>query len=207
MTASLPTASPVHTFALTCHPATPSAAVRRIEVQVLPPEGKGLTLRYLLDADVARVLIPGAGEPGRADELWRHTCFEAFVRAHANARASADQDEGYCELNFSPSMQWAMYRFSGYRQGMTALDAPLPRIRTQREATRFMLEASIAPAALAFAGSGLCLALAAVIEESGARLSYWALAHAPGRPDFHHPAGFMVTLPVVTACTGPVGER
>jgi hypothetical protein len=38
---------------------------------------------------------------------------------------------------------------------------------------------------------GLC----AVIEERDARLSYWALAHPPGRPDFHHPACFAATLP------------
>jgi hypothetical protein len=37
--------------------------------------------------------------------------------------------------------------------------------------------------------------LAAVIEEEGAVKSYWALAHPPGKPDFHHPTCFAATLP------------
>ena len=35
---------------------------------------------------------------------------------------------------------------------------------------------------------------AAVIEEDGGPLSYWALQHPPGNPDFHHPDGFALEL-------------
>ena len=38
------------------------------------------------------------------------------------------------------------------------------------------------------------LGLSAVIEEAGGRLSYWALAHPPGRPDFHHSDCFALEL-------------
>ena len=38
---------------------------------------------------------------------------------------------------------------------------------------------------------GLC----AVIEETGGIMSYWALYHPPGEPDFHHPGCFALTLP------------
>jgi hypothetical protein len=34
-----------------------------------------------------------------------------------------------------------------------------------------------------------------VIEERNGRKSYWALAHPPGEPDFHHPACFALELP------------
>ncbi|HZF44227.1 MAG TPA: hypothetical protein VEZ48_12550 [Sphingomonadaceae bacterium] len=44
----------------------------------------------------------------------------------------------------------------------------------------------------------LRLALSAVIEESAGRKSYWALAHPPGAPDFHHPACFAAELPAPT---------
>ena len=30
------------------------------------------------------------------------------------------------------------------------------------------------------------IGLSAVIEEANGRISYWALAHPPGKPDFHH---------------------
>jgi hypothetical protein len=35
------------------------------------------------------------------------------------------------------------------------------------------------------------LGLSAVIEEMSGRKSYWALAHPPGKPDFHHADGFV----------------
>jgi hypothetical protein len=43
----------------------------------------------------------------------------------------------------------------------------------------------------------LRLGLSAVIEDIDGRLSYWALKHPPGKPDFHHPDSFAldVTLP------------
>jgi hypothetical protein len=41
----------------------------------------------------------------------------------------------------------------------------------------------------------LRLGLSAVIEETSGRKSYWALAHPPGKPDFHHPDCFALELP------------
>ncbi len=41
----------------------------------------------------------------------------------------------------------------------------------------------------------LHLALSAVIEEKEGTKSYWALKHPPGKPDFHHPDCFALTLP------------
>jgi hypothetical protein len=41
----------------------------------------------------------------------------------------------------------------------------------------------------------LKLAVSAVVEDDSGTLSYWALKHAPGRPDFHHGDGFVLELP------------
>jgi len=43
-------------------------------------------------------------------------------------------------------------------------------------------------------GRTLKLALTAVVEDNSGTLSYWALQHAPGKPDFHHPDGFVLEL-------------
>jgi hypothetical protein len=121
--------------------------------------------------------------------LWQHTCFEAFV--------AQDPTAGYYELNFSPSTEWAIYRFSAYRQAMAAVEAHHPpRICVHREPGRLRLEASIALALLpALRDSpALRLALCAVIEEVPPRLSYWALVHPAAKPDFHQPAGFALSL-------------
>src|SRR5260370_3231210 len=89
---------------LAAHPSTPSDAVRSVGVQ-LRAEGPGLLVfKFSLDADMSRIRVPLSGAGGRADGLWKHTCFEAFV-ASANA-------PGYHEVNFSPSLDWAIYRFS-----------------------------------------------------------------------------------------------
>ena len=41
---------------------------------------------------------------------------------------------------------------------------------------------------------GSALALAAVIEDEAGALSYWALRHAAGVPDFHHPDAYALEL-------------
>ncbi len=44
----------------------------------------------------------------------------------------------------------------------------------------------------------LSLGLSAVIEDRSGALSYWALKHPPGKPDFHHADSFTLQIePVV----------
>ena len=180
-------------IALISHPTTPCEAVRRIEAQVLRSAQATLELRYVLEGDIARLLIPAECSPRPADKLWQHTCFEAFV--------AAPPDEGYYELNFSPSTQWAIYRFSAYRAGISAVDAArAPHVSVRREADRVSLQAVIDldPLFSLRDGPALRLALSAVVEDEEHRLGYWALAHPPGKPDFHHAAGFALALPALT---------
>jgi hypothetical protein len=40
----------------------------------------------------------------------------------------------------------------------------------------------------------LSLGLAAVIEDLNGALSYWALKHPPGKPDFHHSDNFALQI-------------
>jgi hypothetical protein len=163
--------------ALTCHPSAPSAAVRSIAVDV----SGALELRYVLEGDLSRIRISPPGAARRVDELWKRTCFEAFVAARGG--------QGYREFNFTPSREWAGYDFSGYRAGMTAINKEWePRISIHRREQRFEIDAKLT------AAPPLRLALAAVIEEEDGRLSYWALAHPPGQPDFHHPDSFALEL-------------
>ena len=64
---------------LTAHPSTPNDAVRSLGVQLRAEESDILVFHYSLDADMSRVRVPLSGAGGRADALWQHTCFEAFV--------------------------------------------------------------------------------------------------------------------------------
>ena len=166
------------------HPASHSRAVREVLVEVVQSRRDLVTVWYTVYGEVAELVIPRAAEPRRTDGLWESTCFELFVRF--------GPDDGYDELNFSPSTQWAAYRFSGYREGMAS--APLvhePIISASELHGSFELHVSV-PIRLPPSGR---LGLSAIIEEKSGRKSYWALAHPPGEPDFHDPACFALQLP------------
>ncbi len=152
----------------------------------------GLLLVYRLSGNTAGLRIPPATTPGPADGLWQHTCFEAFVSAEGNP--------AYREYNFSPSGQWAAYRFASERQRdtITAPDLPAPVVQLALTPTLLTLDVHLPLAALPSSTAHVELALCAVIEEQDGRLSYWALQHPQARPDFHHPAGrsLRLALPV-----------
>ena len=173
-------------LALQRHPDTPCAAVTRIGVDVARPHAGSLALSYVVTGTIADLRLPPVAASTRTDELWRHTCFEAFIRPSPG--------EAYYEFNLAPSTQWAAYRFDGYRSGMrVAAEFAAPRIEVQPDAERYTLQAVLTLDALPHDGQWR-LALSAVIEETNGRKSYWALAHPPGRPDFHHADGFTYEL-------------
>ena len=99
----------------------------------------------------------------------------------------------YREFNFSPSGAWQAYAFRAYRAGGPLYPAPAPTIRLDLEPAEFRLTATL-PAGLLPPGRQLQLGLSAVIEASDGSLSYWALHHPPGRPDFHHTDGFALQI-------------
>lgn len=175
-------------LALICHPASPSSAVTRIDAGATRSRSGSLVLRYIMAGKMDDLILPLAAAPARTDELWRHTCFEAFI--------SAKPDGAYYEFNFSPSAQWAAYRFAGHRIGMIAAEIAPPRIEVRRGDAGLELQASLELGGLVdLPGGAWRLGLSAVIEETGGRKSYWALAHPPGEPDFHHSVCFAAELP------------
>ena len=105
----------------------------------------------------------------------------------------AGQGPGYREFNFSPSGEWAVYAFRGYREGGELELELSPGIVVQRNADRLELYAEIR-ADLLPPGGSLRLALSAVVEDADGTLSYWALRHLPGKPDFHHTDAFALQL-------------
>jgi len=100
----------------------------------------------------------------------------------------------YLEFNFSPSTSWAAYAFDRYRKGMREFaQADEPQIAIARASGSLALAASADLDNLP--STHWHVGLSAVIEEEGGVISYWALNHPPGKPDFHHPACFTLELP------------
>ncbi|MEA2979599.1 MAG: hypothetical protein QOF09_1422 [Alphaproteobacteria bacterium] len=166
---------------LRLHPDSRCFAAAHVEVEVARRHADSLALSYIVTGKISDVHLPPVMAPARSDELWRHTCFEAFVRASSGAE--------YYEFNFAPSRQWAVYRFSSYRSGMcVAAEISPPPIEVGSSPDRYKLQATLELNRL----SGLPrkalwrLGLSALIEDTSGCKSYWALAHPPGKPDFHH---------------------
>lgn len=165
------------------HPYHPAGGCTSIEVSV-GFTATSLILTYRITGVPANILLPVPAARGPADELWRHTCCEAFISG----------DDGYQEFNFSPSGAWAVYRFTDIRQRADDYQPPrAPSVCCNRNGEGFTLTADI-PAALLPAGTARRLGLTAVIEHADGSLGYWALRHDGRRPDFHCPATFLIPL-------------
>ncbi|WOF44456.1 DOMON-like domain-containing protein [Sphingopyxis indica] len=172
---------------LICHPDTPADAVQAVWVEVSFSLGDGFALRFGVEGDVARVVLPpGEGAlviaDAPTDGLWQTTCFEAFLTEEGEA--------DYTEFNYAPDGRWACYQFDDYRS-LARTDELAPwEMTSERGEGLYILR--VEPGILPDRGSKL--ALAAVIEEIGGTRSYWALRHPPGKPDFHHRDCFALTL-------------
>jgi hypothetical protein len=141
-----------------------------------------------LTGDLAQICILAPQPPAATDGLWEHTCFEVFVAVAGKAN--------YHEFNFSPSGQWAAYSFSDYRVRSEWTVSQRPAISFVQTNEYLLLEAVIAAVDLPknIAGKPFQLGLTAVIEANDGSRSYWALHHPEAHPDFHHRAGFILSL-------------
>jgi hypothetical protein len=173
---------------LICHPSTRHGPLRDVFVDVARSSGGGIALGFRLIGDIRRLRVPAPLTPRPRDGLWRHTCVEAFVMAGAGP--------GYREFNLSPSGEWAGYAFRGYREPAAEVITLDPGILVHARDDRLDLQAVIAADALPPTSTvtPLRLGLSVVAEDADGALSYWALRHPPGAPDFHHPDAFALDV-------------
>lgn len=118
------------TVRLTPHPDTPPAAIGSVVCSVSWQDSGSWCFDYIVGEPPEALRLPATVGPARADGLWQRTCFELFLRRVG--------EEGYCEFNFSPSGEWAAYRFDSYREGMAELAVAPPRL-TSSDRAQFVL--------------------------------------------------------------------
>ncbi len=180
------------TFALTCHPETPTRIVERITVDHDWRTANQLWLRYHVDIPLSELFLPAPAEPGRMDNLWHATCFELFLREPGAAP--------YCEFNLSPSSRWAAYGFTDFREGMHDMEVPqAPEIALDAGDSYLALEVHLTlPEDRVF--SELAAAISAIIVTEDGYKSFWGYRHPDGSPEFHHADCFAahLTPPVVS---------
>ena len=172
---------------LVAHPSTPAGGARVAARLERTADGL-LRIGYRLDGALDDLVVPPPGPGGRGDRLWEHTCCEAFL--------GLDGAPAYLELNFSPAGTWAAYAFASYRAGAPLALDPAPSVTVRRSGAALELEALVDGRRLpgAYARAALRVGLSAVLEARAGMLSYWALRHPSGRPDFHHADAFALAL-------------
>lgn len=149
-----------------------------------------LVVRFAIQGEIDSLRMPSESiRPQFRDGLWQHSCLECFL--------ADSQSTAYLELNFSPSGDWAAYRFHRYRELDAALNSVSIRITCRRTAAGFVLEARVGLDSLPPLPEdrNLLIGLSAVLEhepaETDGALSYWALCHPSDKPDFHDRRGFV----------------
>ena len=149
-------------------------------------------MTFRVDGEISQIKIPAPDVSRFNSELWRHTCFELFV--------SLKGGREYHELNFAPSGEWAVFAFSGYRDGGPfANESFHPQIALRSSPTRLELDAvaSLDVLSPSYLRATLRIGLSAVMETSD-EYSYWALAHPAEKPDFHNADGFALLIDAPT---------
>ena len=172
-------------LALVPHPDFPSVAITSISVEAIRSWDNFLKLSFHIAGAIDEVRWRAIDGPStRADRLWEHSCFEAFVGSGAAP--------SYLEFNFTP-IQWAAYAFDGYRDGMRDIPNVLHWGALQLGDESALAKTTIGVSAFDD-NAEWRLGLSAIIEARDGSKSYWALAHAPGKPDFHNADCFTARL-------------
>lgn len=157
----------------------------RINVKLAKsPESLGVSfdLHARLDSLVIPLFDPSRAK--RTDNLWEHTCFEIFI-------GSKDR-ESYREFNLSPSGNWNVYSFKGYREGMMtdpAFTSPPFDVRVVLEHGIYVtvkIDNGLVPIT-----ADTLIGISAVLELTTGIKNYWAIKHPNPTPDFHAKEGWI----------------
>ena len=156
---------------LVSHPDCRPGVIVMIEATIVPT-ARGCHATFSAFGAVEHVFMPRVeADRGRFDDLWRTTCFEIFWQP--------EDGTAYREFNLSPSTRWACYDFDDFRVGMRHAPAEV-MIDVTTTFDTITLTADI----VSDLPRPARVALNAIIEEDGVN-GFWALAFAPGAPDFH----------------------
>lgn len=130
-------------------------------------------------------ISPWVKNPIRRHRLWEKTCLECF--------AAIEETSAYWEFNFSPSGDWNVYHFDGYRQGMKE-EAAFQRLEIDiRQVENFLsVECILDLNILGLSRQMLWIGPAAVIQSIEGHNTHWASVHPEAKPDFHCKDNFIL---------------
>ncbi|MNK19540.1 hypothetical protein D3C87_377620 [compost metagenome] len=167
---------------------TADTQLLQVSANALRKEQGRWLIEFQIEGDLSTMKWPEtfAIVESRKDDLWKHTCLEAFFAE------TLDPESPYVEMNCSPSGDWNIYVFSGYRQNLTPLSSCKVTL-VEREGVEKGVHFTISVDGLP-PTSRLHIGLTAVIEHANGNVSHWALAHPGIKADFHDKHGFLLEL-------------
>jgi hypothetical protein len=162
----------------------------QITAQILSMEASSnsmeLIIAYHVSGPIGQLVFPSAtSENSRRDELWKHTCFEAFLST------DLDSNTAYTEINCSADGHWNSYDFDGYRKGMRPSPVQVQLIDKEISPTSACFKVAISDADLQ---NKKYLGITMVVEFLDGSKSYFAIKHAGSQPDFHLKESFNISL-------------
>lgn len=160
-----------------------------IEIQCrIERSGSALSLAYFLWGESLPAIPSPLKNPQFTDELWKDTCFEAFLQI--------PKERSYLEMNFAPSGHYAFYVFEKYRQGMRSeRSLPKPEIQITWKSPEWMtIEVKTEIPEPWASAPMLKIAVTAVLNHPSSGISHWSVKHRIDKPDFHDPVGFVLSL-------------
>lgn len=132
-------------------------------------------LKITLTGDISEVSLSESDH----EELWRHTCFELFIRDR--------HGEGYEEINCSPGGRFSRTYLSSYRNVHSVREfhtAPDIICSRQGDSCEY---------AICFAGIDIVqgeIAVAVITADDRGTRRFWGMNHRGDIPDFHHDDNF-----------------
>lgn len=146
-----------------------------------------IELSYVIAGNIENIRFDTpADHPKRTDELWKKTCFEAFIKP--------DDTSSYWEYNLSPSGNWAIYGFRDYREEQfDELSLSIPAIQFDRQGEQITLRSQI-PLPEPLIKKNLNFGLSAVVQDINGDIYYYALQHTKSQPDFHAHDSFSIAM-------------
>ena len=189
---------PLQSFTSVKAPFTVAGSVERKLADLSERKLATLHFAFQLEGDLTSLDVPlsqVSKSRSQKDELWKATCFEIFL--------SRPGDLSYFEFNFSPTGDFAVYTFDDYRSDMQPLKQLVqPKFKFERGSDFYRITGAIGDAhddprfKRLLAEPKLEASMTAVIKPlpGQGETTFWALAHAGKKADFHLRSSFGLSL-------------
>ena len=149
---------------------------------------KQINARYRINGNIQKIHFPDvAQQPTRKNGLWNATCCELFV--------GISGEPNYWEYNLSPSHDWAVFSFTGYRQNKTD-DLSISKLDITTKIDKnneFELKTILALPEMLMSHT-LDIGVSSVVQDKSGNIHYYALTHPGKQADFHDRNGFNIKL-------------